>query len=94
MTKAEAEKIINDPDNHYPYARDRAEEAGIPAELVKVSEAVVNAQEAYLRDPSDKNLKARNDAERKAQEVSQKRRARAEARDENPQPATIEGKSS
>jgi hypothetical protein len=74
MTKSAADQVISDPDNHYPYDRERAEKAGISSESAKASEAVVKAQEAYLRDPSEKNLKARNAAEARAQEVSRARR--------------------
>jgi hypothetical protein len=70
MTKSAADRVIDDPDNHYPYARKRALDAGWPKELVDVSEKVVKAQEAYLRDPSSENLQARTEAEREAQRVS------------------------
>lgn len=70
MTKRAVDEVLSDPDNHYPYDRDRALEAGIPVELVDASERVVEAQEAYLREPSDENLTERNAAEQNAQDVS------------------------
>jgi hypothetical protein len=91
MSKSAVDQVLKDPDNHYPYNRDAALEAGIPPELVDASEAVVNAQEAYLRDPSDKNLEARNDAEREAQRVS--RAHRGGPAQDSPAPSTVEGKS-
>jgi hypothetical protein len=70
MSKSAADRVIDDPDNHYPYKRKAAFDAGWPKALVDVSEKVVNAQEAYLRDPSSENLEARTEAEREAQRVS------------------------
>jgi hypothetical protein len=70
MSKSAADRVIDDPDNHYPYKRKAALDAGWPKALVDVSEKVVNAQEAYLRDPSAENLEARNEAEAEAQRVS------------------------
>lgn len=69
MSPTAAERVINDPNNHYPYKRKDALAAGLPKELVDAAERVVNAQEAYLRDPSQENLQERNDAEANAQRV-------------------------
>ena len=74
MNKTEAARVLKDPDNHFPYARDRAEAAGIPKELIDVSEAVVKAQTKYLENPSDRNLTAVREAEAEAQRVAQVRR--------------------
>jgi hypothetical protein len=69
-SKSAADRVIDDPDNHYPYHKDKAIKAGVPRELAAVAEKVVQAQEAYLRDPSDENRQARNDADSEAQRVS------------------------
>jgi hypothetical protein len=80
MSKSAADRVIDDPANHYPYHKDRAVKAGVPRELAAVAEKVVQAQEAYLRDPSDENRQARNDADREAQRVSSEQsNARARA---------------
>jgi hypothetical protein len=70
MSKSAADRVIDDPDNHYPYKRKAALDADWPKALVDVSEKVINAQEAYLRDPSSENLEARTEAEQEAQRVS------------------------
>jgi hypothetical protein len=69
MSPTAAERVINDPDNHYPYKKSAAIKAGWPAPLAEASERVVKAQAAYLKDPSDENLQERNDAEKNAQQV-------------------------
>lgn len=74
MTTTDAEAIIADPNNHFPYKRADAEAAGWPEVLASASERVVLAQEAYLLDPSDENLAARNEAEKHAQRLSSEHR--------------------
>lgn len=95
MNKTEAARVIKDPDNHFPYKRDDALAAGLPEWRVNAAEAVVNAQQAYLEDPSDENLKARNDAEREAQQLVAEHRAAVaelgEAADDAVRPATVQG---
>jgi hypothetical protein len=79
VNKTEGARVVKDPDNHFPYKREDALQAGIPAELVDAAEAVVKAQQAYYEDPSDENLEARRDAERHAAEVSGRGRGAAPA---------------
>jgi hypothetical protein len=78
MSPTAAERVINDPDNHYPYKRKAAVAAGWPEALAEVSERVVKAQEAYLKDSSDENLQERNDAEKEAQRLSSELRGERE----------------
>ena len=84
MNKTEGARVVKDPDNHFPYKRDAALAAGIPAELVDAAEAVVNAQQAYYEDPNDETLAAREAAEAEAARIS------AQGRGDAPQVSTDE----
>lgn len=71
MTK----KILNDPAGHFPYAYDRAVAAGIPTEQADLSRRVVQAQEAYLTDPSAETERALAEVMRQAQAATSARRS-------------------
>ena len=67
--------VLDDPDGHFPYARERAEQAGTPAEVADWCERVVHAQDAARRDPSPETAQALQDVMRAAQEFNRHRRA-------------------
>jgi hypothetical protein len=69
-----SKKILNDPAGHFPYAYDRAVEAGLPKEQAELSRRVVEAQEAYLTDSSSENEEALAEVMREAQAAASKRR--------------------
>jgi hypothetical protein len=96
VNKTEAARVIKDPDNHFPYKRDEALAAGLPEWRVDLAEAVVNAQQAYLEDPSEENLQARKEAEQAAQRAVAEYRGGVtelgEAADDAVRPATVDGK--
>ena len=49
---------LADPGEHFPYKRDDAVDAGLPAKLADATAAYVDAQQAYLEDPSEDNRDA------------------------------------
>ena len=87
-----ADEILDDPDGHYPYATDRAVQAGVPAEVAEWCERVVAAQEAARRDPSPETAQALQDVMRAAQEFNRHRREQASGDPNVAHPETIHGK--
>jgi hypothetical protein len=69
-----ADDILDDPAGHFPYAMDRAEQAGVPAAVVGWCAHVVAAQEAARLDPSPETAQALQDAMRAAQAFNRHRR--------------------
>jgi hypothetical protein len=74
VIELEAAVVVDDPAGQYPYRRDDAIAAGIPADIADAAERVVQADEARRKDPSETNEQAYNEAVFAARRLASERR--------------------